>query len=209
MYTLLVFQSEVLIGKIDCVGEIFIMAIRKIAKMGHPKLLRKAEQINDPTRDDIAQISVDMVETMRDAFGTGIAAPQIYESVRMIVYTIASGNHADENSLREEQPLTILVNPTLEILTDEMSLDWEGCLSVPGLRGLVPRYEQLILRALSLDGSKVEYKATGFHARVLQHECDHLDGILYPQRMEDLRHLVFESEFHHITSSASDGLQAK
>ena len=129
------------------------MAILKIARMGHPVLRGKAEEVADPTAPEIRQLVADMVETMEDADGTG-----------------------------------------LEPLDQEQELGWEGCLSVPGLRGAVPRFVKIRYRGLDLFGKPIDRVAEGFHARVLQHECDHLDGVLYPQRMTDLSLLVYLEE---------------
>jgi peptide deformylase len=108
---------------------------------------------------------------------------------------------AEETEEASEAPLTILINPEIEALSEELEQGWEGCLSVPGLRGLVPRYSAIRYRGLAPDGSLIERQATGYHARVVQHECDHLDGVLYPMRMPDLSHLVFESEWHHVMAA--------
>lgn len=178
------------------------MTIRKIARMGHPVLRRVAEEVSDPTIPEIRALVSDMVETMRDAQGTGLAAPQVYDSRRIVIYTVSPMRVDPGEGVEAEVPLTPLVNPVLEPLSDEMDEDWEGCLSVPGLRGLVPRYLHIGLRAIGLDGKAIEKEAHGFHARVLQHEIDHLDGILYPQRMTDLSKLIFESEYRHLIADA-------
>lgn len=177
------------------------MAIRKIARMGHPVLSRVAEPVADPTAPEIRALVADMVETMIDANGAGLAAPQVYVPKRIVIFQ-APPERAPEGIDEAEAfdhtaPLTVLINPEIEMLTDGMEPGWEGCLSVPGLRGLVPRYRELRYRGLGLDGKLVERHARGFHARVVQHECDHLDGILYPQRMTDLRDLIFETEVRH------------
>jgi peptide deformylase len=171
------------------------MSIRKIVRMGHPVLSRKAVPVADPSAAEVRGLIADMVETMVDANGAGLAAPQVHESVRIIIFH-APGERGGGGE-DEMAPLTVLINPEIEILTDEMEEGWEGCLSIPGLRGLVPRYTRLRYRGLDAAGSPVEREAAGFHARVVQHECDHLDGILYPQRMRDLSELIFESEWRH------------
>ncbi|NWG46699.1 MAG: peptide deformylase [Alphaproteobacteria bacterium] len=179
------------------------MAIRKIARMGHPVLARPASPIADPTAPAVAALVADMIETMEDAGGTGIAAPQIHEPVRLVVFE-AGGPRAAGPDPRGACPRTVLVNPEIEILGEAMEEDWEGCLSVPGLRGRVPRYLHLRYRGLGLDGRPIEREAVGFHARVVQHECDHLDGVLYPARMRDPGALIFESEWkHHLPQAAS------
>jgi len=175
------------------------MTIRKISRMGHPILRQPAAPVEDPTADSIKRLVLDMIETMEDAQGVGLAAPQVYESLRLVMF------HAIEEPVAPESaPLIILINPQIDILTDEMEEDWEGCLSVPGLRGLVPRYTHISYSGVDPDGHLIAREARGFHARVVQHECDHLDGILYPQRMTDLSRLMFESESRHWDLPAVD-----
>ncbi len=162
--------------------------------MGHPVLQRVAEAVADPTASGIVHLIADMRETLEDIQGAGLAAPQVHESLRLVMFHVpALRNDEDEAAI----PLTVLINPEIEILTDEMEMGWEGCLSVPGLRGLVPRYTHIRYSGVGPDDRLIEREATGFHARVVQHECDHLDGILYPQRMTDLSQLIFESEARH------------
>ncbi|MEQ8267486.1 MAG: peptide deformylase [Parvibaculum sp.] len=174
------------------------MAIRKIARMGHPVLRGVAQPVPDPTAPEVRALVRDMIETMIDANGAGLAAPQIYEPWRIVVFQAPESRlpeGIDETEAFDHTaPLTILVNPEIEILTAETEKGWEGCLSVPGLRGAVPRYTELRYRGHGLDGEVIERRAKGFHARVVQHECDHLDGVLYPQRMDDLTELIFETE---------------
>lgn len=177
------------------------MAIRKIARMGHPVLAQIAKPVADPTAPEIRALVADMVETMIDANGAGLAAPQVHVPLRVVVFQ-APPERAPEGldeaeSYDHTAALTVLINPEIEILTDEREEGWEGCLSVPGLRGLVPRATELVYRGVGLDGQRIERRARGFHARVVQHECDHLDGVLYPQRMTDLGQLIFESEIRH------------
>lgn len=177
------------------------MTILKIARMGHPVLARRADPVPDPTAPDIRTLARDMVETMIDANGAGLAAPQVHIPLRLVVFQ-APGERADPGLGEDEAfdhtaPLTILANPVIEILSDEREAGWEGCLSVPGLRGLVERPAHIRYSGLDLDGNTVTRIARGFHARVVQHECDHLDGLLYPQRMGDLTRLIFESEARH------------
>jgi peptide deformylase len=175
------------------------MAILKIARMGHPVLRRRAKPVADPTAPGVRALVEDMIETMIDADGAGLAAPQVHVSARIVVFQ-APEERVDDGIEPAERfdhtaPLTVLINPEIEVLAEALESGWEGCLSVPGLRGLVPRPAHIRYRGFGLDGQPVEREARGFHARVVQHECDHLDGILYPQRMDDLRMLVFESEF--------------
>jgi peptide deformylase len=171
------------------------MAILKIARMGHPVLLTPARPVADPTAPEIRQLVADMLETMRDAPGTGLAAPQVHVPLRVVVFTVAADRAAREGG--DEVPLTVLINPEIEPLSDETAEGWEACLSVPELAGLVPRWTRIRYRGLDLEGRTVEREAEGFHARVVQHECDHLDGILYPQRMREPKDLVFTSELKH------------
>jgi peptide deformylase len=181
------------------------MTIRKIARMGHPVLARRAAPVADPTAPEMRRLIADMVETMADANGAGLAAPQVHEPWRIVVFHAPEARAVRAGRAGESAPLTVLVNPEIEILGDDMEEDWEGCLSVPGLRGLVPRYTHLRYRGLGANGEAIEREAEGFHARVVQHECDHLDGILYPRRMRDLSRLIFESEWHHVLAEAEGG----
>ena len=172
------------------------MAILKIARMGHPILCRRAEDVADPAAPEIRTLADDMLQTMLDAPGTGLAAPQVHVPLRMVIFRVPLT--AEEDIAGAEAPLTVLINPILEPLGDETVAAWEGCLSLPGLRGLVPRYTHLRYRGVDLAGAPIDRTVDGFHARVVQHECDHLDGILYPQRMADLTGLIFESEMRHL-----------
>jgi peptide deformylase len=169
------------------------MSILKLARMGHPVLRQAAAAVEDPTAPEIRRLVVDMLETMEDAGGTGLAAPQVHVPLRLVVFEVGPKRLTN---LPGDIPvgLTVLINPVLEPLDDELNLDWEGCLSVPGLRGAVPRYTRLRYAGYNLDGKLVDRVVAGFHARVVQHECDHLDGFLYPQRMTDLQLLTFMEE---------------
>jgi peptide deformylase len=142
-----------------------------------------------------------MVETMIDSHGAGLAAPQVHEQVRLVIFQAQAGRadpgHSETEAFDHTAPLTVLANPVVEVLSNETEGGWEGCLSVPGLRGWVERPCHIRYRGTGLDGHVIERVAKGFHARVVQHECDHLDGILYPQRMTDLTKLIFESETKH------------
>jgi peptide deformylase len=179
------------------------MALLKIARMGHPVLREAAATVDDPGASWVRRLVDDMVETMEDAGGTGIAAPQVHAPHRIVVFRVL-GERVSELPGDGEVDLTVLINPVIEPVGGDMALGWEGCLSVPGLRGAVPRHLRIRYHGLGLDGAPVEREAAGFHARVVQHECDHLDGILYPQRMTDHRLLVFVEEFqrHPIDLSA-------
>src|SRR5204862_3020865 len=169
------------------------MALLKIARMGHPVLRGRAAEIDDPTAPWVRRLVEDMIETMEDAGGTGIAAPQLHVPHRVVVFRV-DGDGISDVPGDSGQELTALINPVVEPLGDERAYGWEGCLSVPGLRGVVPRHLRVRYRGLDLDGNPVDREVAGFHARVVQHECDHLDGILYPQRMTDHRLLVFTEE---------------
>jgi len=166
------------------------MAILKIAKMGHPLLLQKAKEVSDPTSPEIKKLVNDMFDTLNDLGGSGIglAAPQVHVSLQIVIFEAANEN---------ETSLITLINPKIEVLTKETSIDWEGCLSVPGLRGKVSRPNKIKYTGLDIEGKKIETIAEGFDARVVQHECDHLFGVLYPQRMKDLSSLQFVSEARH------------
>jgi peptide deformylase len=156
--------------------------IREILRMGDPRLLEKARPVETFGTPELRQLAADMLDTMRAADGAGLAAPQIGVGLRVVIFGLESNPRYPQ---AEPVPFTILVNPALTPLSDELEEGWEGCLSVPGLRGLVPRFARLAYRGFDLDGAPVEREAAGFHARVVQHECDHLDGILYPMRIRD------------------------
>ncbi|HWB49014.1 MAG TPA: peptide deformylase [Stellaceae bacterium] len=170
------------------------MALLKIARMGNPVLRARAAEVADPAAPWVRSLVEDMLETMEDAGGTGIAAPQVHRSHRIVVFFVA-GERVTDLPGDGPQELTVLINPVIEPVGDDIALGWEGCLSVPGLRGAVPRHLRIRYRGVGLDGRPIEREAAGFHARVVQHECDHLDGILYPQRMTDHRLLVYAEEF--------------
>jgi peptide deformylase len=169
------------------------MTLLKIARMGHPVLRATAAPVEDPTAPWVRRLVGDMLKTMEDAAGTGIAAPQVHAPHRIVTFFVA-GERVSDLPGDGEQALTVLINPVIEPIGPDMALGWEGCLSVPGLRGVVPRYLRVRYRGVGLDGEPIEREAAGFHARVVQHECDHLDGILYPQRMTDHRLLVYLEE---------------
>jgi peptide deformylase len=169
------------------------MALLKIARMGNPALRARAAPIEDHGAPWVRRLVEDMIETMEDAGGTGLAAPQVHMPWRLVVFRVGP-ERLTELPGDDEQDLTVLINPVIEPLGDERAFGWEGCLSVPGLRGVVPRHLRIRYRGRALDGGAIERAAAGFHARIVQHECDHLDGILYPQRMTDHRLLVFVEE---------------
>jgi len=198
-------------------AHIRVMAILKIARMGHPVLRRVAETVADPRAPEIERLVADMLETLADIGGLGLAAPQVHVPKRVVIFEVparrARGDGDGEGDDAAAVPMTVLVNPEIEPLSEERALGWEACLSVPGLTGAVPRFTHIRYRGLNLAGAVVRREARGFHARVVQHECDHLDGILYPMRMTDLSLLVFEEELRHgvpgaAADAAADAMEA-
>lgn len=180
------------------------MAIIPIVKMGNPVLRRVAEQIKDLGDEEIRNLVIDMRDSMAEVGGVGLAAPQIGISLSLVIFEVPAARMQSEDGDEENAkalPSTVLINPVITPLGEEKELGWEGCLSVPGLRGLVPRYTRIRYTGIDLDGNSVDVEAYGFHARVVQHECDHLDGILYPERMTDLKYLVYESEMQAFMES--------
>ncbi len=171
------------------------MAIRKIALMGNPVLRRRAREVEDPSAPAILRLVEDMLETLDDIEGAGLAAPQVHEPLRVVIFHVPAARAAEEEGGRDGLvPLTALVNPVVEPLTTERRLGWESCLSAPDLIGAVPRFTRIRYSGLTLDGGRIERIAEGFHARVVQHECDHLDGVLFPMRMTDASLLGFVEE---------------
>lgn len=170
------------------------MSILKVARLGHPVLRRVAEPISDKElRSDATRRFIsDMVETMKEYDGVGLAADQVHVSKQIAVLEVADNPRYPE---KPSVPLTVLVNPIITPLADELEEDWEGCLSIPDMRGKVPRYKSIRVQALDRDGAPLEFVATGFHARVVQHESDHLNGKVYLDRMPDLSTLSFITEF--------------
>jgi peptide deformylase len=176
------------------------MTLRKIAPLGQPVLLRRAVPVQDPTDGATSALIQDMLETLADARGLGLAAPQVYAGVRVILAHVPDGDGAVDRTAR---PL-VLVNPQLTVLDDATDLAFEGCLSIPRLRGIVRRQTRIGLEALDVEGQRVEREAEGLFARILQHEVDHLDGILYTHRLEDPRHLAFDDEVPALTAYLAD-----
>ena len=177
------------------------MALLKIARMGHPVLLAPAKPVADPAAPEIARLIADMTETMDDAGGVGLAAPQVHVPLRVVMFFVPAARAGEPSAAPGTPdgrvPLTVLINPVIEPLDDELVEGWEACLSVPGLTGLVPRHRRIRYRVLDPAGALIDRVAEGFHARVVQHECDHLDGILYPRRLRELRTLGFVEEIRH------------
>jgi peptide deformylase len=167
------------------------MAVRPILRLGHPLLRQVAAPVTEFATAALRELVHDMLETMRANNGAGLAAIQIGVLQRVVVFEL---QHNPRYPDAEPVPLTVLVNPEIEFLDDERELGWEGCLSVPGLRGLVPRYRRLRYRGFDELGQPIDRVVEDFHARVVQHECDHLDGILYPQRIEDMTAFGFQDE---------------
>lgn len=158
--------------------------IRDVLKMGDPRLWQVSAQVGAFATDDLALLLADMRDTMAAQNGAGLAAPQIGVPLRVVIFGV---EHNPRYPDAEPVPYTELVNPVITMLTDETEDGWEGCLSVPGLRGVVPRYTALRYEGFDPQGQPIRREVSGFHARVVQHECDHLDGVLYPMRMRDFR----------------------
>ena len=166
------------------------MAILNIAKMGHPVLRRVAARVEDPTDPEIARLAADMRETLEDIGASGLAAPQVFVEKRLVVYRMIASRIPAGSDI-EPVPWTVMANPEITPLTQDKLLVWERCLSIPGLHGKVPRFPRISISYQTLAGETVEQEAHGTWAALLQHECDHLDGMLYPMRMDDLSTLAF------------------
>ena len=165
------------------------MAVREVLKMGDPRLLEVAEPVTGFGSPELRALLEDMFDTMDDYDGAGLAAPQIGVSKRVVIFGLEENPRYPD---AEQVPMTVLINPEITVKTEEMESGWEGCLSVPGMRGVVDRYASISYRGYDEEGNLIECDAEGFHARVVQHECDHLDGILYPVRIKDLRYFGYE-----------------
>jgi peptide deformylase len=162
--------------------------IREILKMGDPRLLQVARPVERFNTPELRTLIEDMFDTMDHANGAGLAAPQIGVDLQVVIFGFDRNPRYPD---APKVPKTVLINPVLEMLSDEMEDGWEGCLSVPGLRGVVPRHLRLKYSGFDLQGGRIERVAEGFHARVVQHECDHLQGILYPMRVRDFTRFGF------------------
>jgi len=160
------------------------MAIRPVLRMGDALLLQSAADVEAFDTPELHELINDMQDTMQYMNGAGIAAPQIGVSQRVVIFGVG---HNPRYPDAEQVPYTILINPVLTFVGDEMEDGWEGCLSVPGMRGIVSRYQRLHYKGFDQYGQVIDRLVSGFHARVVQHECDHLDGVLYPMRIQDLR----------------------
>ena len=165
------------------------MAVRSILKMGHPLLRQVAAPVTRFASAELTALVADLDETMRSLNGAGIAAPQIGVSVRVVIFELKDNPRYPHLA---PVPYTVLVNPVITELGSEQEEGWEGCLSVPGMRGLVPRHRRVRYQGFDPTGAAIDRIAEGFHARVVQHEVDHLDGVLYPQRIRDMRSFGFE-----------------
>lgn len=166
------------------------MTVREILKMGDPRLLRVAAPVTAFDTPELHTLVADMFDTMVAAHGAGLAAPQIGVDLQLVIFGF---DHNERYPDAEPVPRTVLLNPSITALDEALEEGWEGCLSVPGLRGLVPRLARIRYTGVDPAGQPIDRQADGFHARVVQHECDHLLGRLYPTRMTDLRKLGFTS----------------
>jgi peptide deformylase len=164
------------------------VAIKPVLRMGDPVLYQVAEKVTEFDTPELHALIQDMYDTMSAMNGAGIAAPQIGVSLQVVMFGVGKNPRYPD---AEEVPFTVLINPELTPLDDEQEDGWEGCLSVPGMRGLVPRYQSLHYRGFDPQGNLIDRTASGFHARVVQHECDHLFGILYPMRIRDMTKFGF------------------
>jgi peptide deformylase len=185
------------------------MAILKIARMGHPVLLTRASPVDDPTAPELRRLVADMVETLLDADGAGLAAPQVHVPLRLFVFRCRPERLTDSPEDVPTGPgVQVLINPEVEPAGEEVDVAWEGCLSIPGLRGAVPRSARIRYGGVDLDGNRIERTVAGFHARVVQHEFDHLEGILYPMRMDDFALFGFAEEIARAAQAAAQAPKA-
>ena len=168
------------------------MTVRRVLRMGDARLLKISEPVREFGGAELRELLADLRDTMAALSGAGLAAPQIGVGKRVVIFGTGAPNPRYPDA--EVVPATVLINPQLEPLSDTIELGWEGCLSVPGMRGLVPRYRELRYRGVDENGVAIDRRVRGFHARVVQHEVDHLDGILYPMRMADLSQFGFNEE---------------
>jgi peptide deformylase len=169
------------------------MSVRTILRMGDPRLLQPSNAVSEFDTPQLHALIADMMDSMAAERGSGLAAIQIGVPLRVILFGM---DNAPRPGAHAPLPRTVLVNPQIQPLSGETDEAWEGCLSVPGMRGLVPRYSHIHYQGLDQYGAPVEREATGYHARVVQHECDHIDGILYPQRIVDMRKFGFVEELY-------------
>jgi peptide deformylase len=167
------------------------MTIRKVLRMGDARLLQRAEPVSDFDTRELHALLVDMRDTMQEHNGAGLAAPQIGVGLRVVIFGVQLNSRYPD---AESVPETVLINPVISPLGETMEEGWEGCLSVPGLRGLVPRHGHIRYQGRDAYGALIDRSVSGFHARVVQHECDHLDGILYPMRIKDMAKFGYNEE---------------
>jgi len=167
------------------------MTIKTVLRMGDARLFQQAEPVSNFDSEQLHGLLNDMRDTMRALNGAGLAAPQIGVGLRVVIFGVKRNSRYPD---AEEVPQTVLINPVITPMDDNMEQDWEGCLSVPGMRGLVPRHARIRYRGLDEYGAQIDLSVSGFHARVVQHECDHLDGILYPMRMPDMTKFGYVEE---------------
>lgn len=177
------------------------MAVREILRMGDPRLLRVAAPVTHLGAPELQELVNDMKDTMAAARGAGLAAPQIGVDLQVVIFGFERNERYPQAA---PVPMTVLVNPVITVLDDTLEEGWEGCLSVPGLRGVVPRWRRIHYKGVDERGQPIEREAEGFHARVVQHECDHLVGRLYPTRMTDLRQLGYTSVLFPELDDAAD-----
>lgn len=167
------------------------MALKPILRIGDPRLRQVAEPVRQFDTPELHDLVVDLIDTMKAANGAGLAAPQIGVPLRVVIFGF---EHNERYPSAGPVPFTVLVNPRIEPLGDDRVAGWEGCLSVPGMRGVVPRYRHIRYTGFDQFGAPIDRTVADFHARVVQHECDHLDGILYPERIDDMRSFGFIEE---------------
>jgi len=167
------------------------MAIRSVLRMGDARLWKRAEPVRQFDTKELHALLADMRDTMQSLNGAGLAAPQIGVGLRVVIFGV---DHNERYPDVEAVPETVLINPAITPLDEALEEDWEGCLSVPGLRGLVPRYAFIRYQGMDEYGALIDRSVSGFHARVVQHECDHLDGILYPMRIKDMKQFGYTEE---------------
>lgn len=177
------------------------MAIRPILKMGEPLLLATAQTVTEFDTPELHALIVDLFDTMIASQGVGIAAPQIGVSLQVVIFGFEQNPRYPE---ADAVPQTVLINPIITPLSDELEAGWEGCLSVPGLRGVVPRHTQIRYQGFDQFGNPIDRSVSGFHARVVQHECDHLFGVLYPQRISDMTQFGFTDVLFPVIGKAEE-----
>lgn len=177
------------------------MAVRPVVKMGNRQLATASIAVTEFATPTLHALVTDMQDTMIQTGGIGIAAPQIGVNLRVVIFGF---ERSERYPSAEPIPFTVLINPIIEAIADTMVEGWEGCLSVPGLRGLVPRYKAIRYQGFDLDGYSFTREVSGFHARVVQHECDHLDGILFPQRVKNMKNFGFEDELGDVFRQMPD-----